>query len=72
MKLLKTDFKDLIVIRHNLFLDKRGFFKEIFKKEKLEKETSTKIDFCQENSVKSHLNVLRDYIFKRNPMLNQN
>ena len=48
MKLLKTDFKDLIVIRHNLFLDKRGFFKEIFKKEKLEKETSTKIDFCQE------------------------
>ena len=67
MKLLKTDFKDLIVIRHNLFLDKRGFFKEIFKKEKLEKETSTKIDFCQENSVKSHLNVLRGLHFQKEP-----
>ena len=33
MKLIKTDFKDLIIIKHNVYEDERGFFKEKFKKE---------------------------------------
>ena len=67
MKLIKTDFKDLIIIKHNLFKDKRGYFKEKFKKDILEKITSSNINFCQDNSVKSYLNVLRGLHFQKEP-----
>ena len=32
MKIIKTKFKDLLVIREKEHYDKRGFFKEIYKK----------------------------------------
>lgn len=67
MKLIKTQFKDLIIIRHNLFKDHRGYFKEKFKKENLEKIINNKIEFCQENTVKSDLNVLRGLHFQNEP-----
>ena len=63
----KTEFKDLIIIKHNIFFDKRGFFKETFKKEKLELITNTQINFCQENFVKSDFNVLRGLHFQKDP-----
>ena len=65
MKLIKTNFKNLIIIKHNVFEDERGYFKEKFKKEMLEKITDSKLEFCQENSVKSKLNVLRGLHFQR-------
>ena len=37
MRFIKTKFKDLFIIKHNLYTDDRGYFKETFKKEKLEK-----------------------------------
>ena len=67
MKLIKTDFKDLTVIKHNVFKDNRGYFKERFKKEKLEKIIKSKLNFCQDNSVKSYLNVLRGLHFQKEP-----
>ena len=67
MKLIKTNFKDLIIIRHNVYKDERGYFKEKFKKEMLEKITDSKLEFCQENSVKSNLNVLRGLHFQKEP-----
>ena len=67
MKLIKTQFKDLIIIRHNVFKDHRGYFKEKFKKENLEKIINDKIEFCQENSVKSDLHVLRGLHFQNEP-----
>ena len=67
MKLIKTDFKDLIIIKHNVFKDNRGYFKERFKKEKLEKIITSKLNFCQDNSVKSTLNVLRGLHFQKEP-----
>ena len=67
MKLIKTKFKDLIIIRHNVFKDHRGYFKEKFKKENLEKIINYKIEFCQENSVKSDLHVLRGMHFQNEP-----
>lgn len=67
MKLIKTQFKDLIIIRHNVFNDHRGYFKEKFKKENLEKIINYKIEFCQENSVKSDLHVLRGLHFQNEP-----
>ena len=65
MKLIKTNFKDLIIIKHNVYEDERGYFKEKFKKEILEKITDSKLEFCQENSVKSKLNVLRGLHFQK-------
>ena len=37
MKFEKTDFKDLVIVKHNVFEDDRGFFKEKFKEDELEK-----------------------------------
>ena len=67
MKLFKTDFKDLIIIKHKLFNDKRGFFKEDFSVKKLGDFIGKKIIFCQQNSVKSNLNVLRGLHFQKEP-----
>ena len=67
MKFITTDFKDLIIIKHNVFNDQRGFFKEQFKKENLERFINGKINFCQENCVKSYLNVLRGLHFQKEP-----
>ena len=67
MKLIKTKFKDLIIIKHSMFFDRRGSFKEVFKKEKLEGLINKKIDFCQQNSVTSNLNVLRGLHFQKEP-----
>ena len=67
MKLTKTSFKDLIIIKHNIQVDERGYFKEKFKKEKLDSLISYSLEFCQENSVKSYLNVLRGLHFQKQP-----
>ena len=53
MKLRRTDFKDLILISHEKYSDKRGYFKEIFRKNELEDILGYKINFCQENLAKS-------------------
>ena len=37
MKLVKTKIKDLVLIKTNIYRDKRGFFKEIEKKIYLKK-----------------------------------
>ena len=37
MKLVKTKIKDLVLIKTNIYRDKRGFFKEIEKKNLLKK-----------------------------------
>ena len=67
MKLIKTNFDHLIIIKHELFNDERGSFKEIFKKDELEIILGYKIDFCQENSVISSKNVLRGLHFQKKP-----
>ena len=36
MEFIKTDFKDLIIIKHNVFPDRRGYFKEKFKYDEFE------------------------------------
>ena len=37
MKILKTKIKDLLIIKTDIFKDKRGFFKEVIKKKILNK-----------------------------------
>ena len=65
MKFEKTDFKDLVIVKHNVFEDDRGFFKEKFKEDELEKFLNQKLSFCQENSVRSFMNVLRGLHFQK-------
>ena len=67
MEFIKTEFKDLFIIKHNLYLDERGLFKENFRINKLEEFTNKKIKFCQQNSVKSQQNVLRGLHFQKEP-----
>ena len=38
MKILKTDFKDLIIFKKDSFKDNRGFFRELFLKKDIDKE----------------------------------
>ena len=38
MKILKTKIKDLLIIKTDIFKDKRGFFKEVIKKKILNKK----------------------------------
>lgn len=66
MNFVKTKFKNLILIKHKIFDDKRGFFKEKFKKNQLEKYLGKEVNFCQENCVKSKLYTLRGLHFQKN------
>lgn len=67
MKFERTDFKDLVIIKHNIYDDKRGFFKEKFKLNQLENFLNQKLSFCQDNSVKSYMNVLRGLHYQKYP-----
>ena len=67
MKLIKTDFKDLIIIKHSVFLDHRGQFKETFRKKELEKNIGYKLNFCQENVVVSKFKSIRGLHFQNEP-----
>ena len=67
MNIEKTDFKDLLIINHDIFHDNRGSFKEIFRNNVLDENLSYRINFCQENNVKSSLMVLRGLHYQEEP-----
>ena len=67
MEFIKTDFKDLIIIKHNVFPDRRGYFKEKFKYDEFENFINQKLNFFQQNYVKSNLNVLRGLHYQIEP-----
>ena len=60
MKIKSTKFKDLKVILSPVHKDKRGYFKEVFKKKFFSKHKF--VFTCASSSKK---NVLRGYIFKK-------
>ena len=67
MNIIKTDFRDLLIIEHDAFLDDRGIFKEVSRKDILEKKLGYKINFCQDNSVISYQKVLRGLHYQEKP-----
>ena len=67
MKIIKTNFKNLCIIKHDIFKDNRGFFKESFRKNILENFLGYKLNFVQENIVKSKKNILRGLHYQQNP-----
>ena len=67
MKITETNIKGLLLIDHPTFKDKRGQFKEVFRKDLIEKFINYEINFCQENIVNSSKNVLRGLHFQKKP-----
>ena len=67
MKFVKTDFDGLIIIKHKVIRDNRGFFKENIKLKSLEAYINSKFNFCQENCVMSKFNVIRGLHFQKEP-----
>ena len=58
MKIIKTKFKDLLIVKNNNNIDKRGSLREIFNKKILNKE------FVFEYCTTSKLNALRGFHFQ--------
>jgi dTDP-4-dehydrorhamnose 3,5-epimerase len=67
LKITKTDFKDLLIIEHDVYIDDRGLFKEVFRKDILEENLGYKINFCQDNQVKSFYMALRGLHYQEEP-----
>ena len=67
MKIIKTDFKDLLIINHDVYLDNRGSFKEVYRNDIIENSLGYKINFCQDNNVKSSYMVLRGLHYQEQP-----
>ena len=67
MKIINTDFKDLLIIEHDVHLDDRGLFKEVFRKDIFEENLGYAINFCQDNYVKSSSMVLRGLHYQEEP-----
>ncbi len=67
MKISKTNFKDLLILEPIIHEDKRGVFKEVFRKDILEKYLGYSLNFCQDNQVISSSMVLRGLHFQKEP-----
>ena len=64
MKITNTKFQDVKLIYFNSFSDSRGSFSEVFRKDLLEENTFSKINFVQENLSLSNKHVLRGLHFQ--------
>ena len=66
MKIIKTKFKNLYLIKPNVYRDKRGYFLETYN-ELIFKKKFKKINFIQSNESYSCKNVLRGLHFQKKP-----
>ena len=66
MKFIKTDIKDLILIKPKNFKDERGIFFESFNKKKFNKVIKN-IDFVQDNVSITKSGVFRGFHYQRPP-----
>lgn len=64
MDVIKTDFKDLMIIQPKIFEDNRGYFAETFNKDVFKNKTGLDVDFVQDNESESKKNVLRGLHFQ--------
>tara|TARA_B000000441_G_C21731147_1_gene346398 strand:+ start:268 stop:804 length:537 start_codon:yes stop_codon:yes gene_type:complete len=67
MKIIKTNFEGLFLIKKEKYLDNRGEFLEIFRNDSSFNFENNDINFCQDNLVSSSINVLRGLHFQKNP-----
>src|SRR3989339_555010 len=66
MKVEKTPIEDLYVVVPSVFEDERGFFMEVYRKDKF-KEFGIDSEFVQDNHSRSVKNVLRGLHFQWSP-----
>lgn len=64
MNVVKTDFKDLLILEPIVIRDDRGYFLETFNEAKFRIETGLNISFVQDNESVSSKNVLRGLHFQ--------
>lgn len=67
MKFTRTEIKDVIIIEPKVFGDKRGYFSETFRQDRLENFLGFKVPFCQDNESKSTYGVLRGLHYQMPP-----
>ena len=67
MRLRITPFKDLIIISSKKNNDDRGYFREVYRQKDLEDLIGYRVNFCQDNLVKSSYLVLRGLHYQREP-----
>ena len=63
----KTKIDDLVIIKPEIIEDERGFFAETLRLDLLEKFTSHKLEFCQQNTSSSRKGVFRGLHFQTYP-----
>ena len=67
MKIVKTPFKDLIIIRNKRYDDSRGYFRELLIEKKINKK------FCNRNFIKIQNKISKfknnDFMFSKNSRL---
>ena len=66
MNIEKTLFEDLLIINLESYTDKRGVFRQLYRKDQF-KEIFPSINFCQDNESVSNFGVLRGLHFQRDP-----
>lgn len=59
MKFIRTAIPDVVIIEPEVHGDARGYFAEMFRRDKLEAFLGYGVDFCQDNESKSLYGVLR-------------
>ena len=65
--ILPTKFEGVKLFDLESFDDNRGSFKEVFRSDVIEENLGYKINFCQENNVKSSYMVLRGLHYQEEP-----
>ncbi len=64
MNIEQTSLEGVIIIKHDIYEDQRGFFKETYQKNKFD-EIGIKYDFVQDNFSFSNKNVIRGLHFQK-------
>lgn len=67
MDFIKTDIEDVVLIKPQIHEDKRGYFVETFREDKLFDFLGYKINFCQDNESQSSRGVLRGLHYQLPP-----
>lgn len=67
MTITPTELPEVLLIKSNVYQDKRGWFIESFHKDKLANAVGHSINFCQQNQAESYYGVIRGLHYQMPP-----
>ena len=67
MKITKTKLDDIVLLEPKVFDDDRGYFVETFRQDKFDEAIGYKVNFIQDNELKSSFGVLRGLHYQLPP-----